>query len=146
MNIEIVKMTALHLDDVCAIENESFSDPWNRAAFEGELANAAAHWFVAICDGKIAGYMGFYAAADEGDISNIAVGKNFRRLGIGAHLMEYVLEFADKNGIRFMALEVRVSNEPAIGLYEKYGFMKAGIRKRYYQNNGEDAIIMIKEW
>lgn len=146
MNIEIVKMTDEHLDGVCAIENESFPDPWNRASFESELENDAAHWFVAMSDGKIAGYMGFYAAADEGDISNIAVGKDFRRLGIGALLMEYVLAYADKNGIRFMALEVRESNAPAIGLYEKYGFVKVGIRKRYYQSNGEDAIIMIKEW
>lgn len=146
MSIEIVKMTTEHMDDMCKIENECFDDPWNRGAFESELENDSSHWFVAICEGEIAGYIGFYSAADEADISNVAVKKSMRRRGIGAALMEYALSYADENGVCFMGLEVRVSNVSAIALYERFGFEKAGIRKRYYRNNGEDAIIMIKEW
>lgn len=142
----IEKMALCHIRAIIEIERSCFSDPWSEEMFLSELSNKNAAYFVCISDGEVAGYIGYCFAADEADITNVAVKPSKRRMGIGSQLMEYALLSAYEQGIRFMALEVRVSNKKAISLYEKYGFIKAGIRKRYYSDNGEDAHIMTKEW
>lgn len=145
-NIEIVKMLPEHIDDVYEIEKESFDDAWTRKSIEEALKYETEHWFVALVNGSAAGFAGACSAADEGEILDIAVKNEYRRLGIGGSLIRYVLDFMRQNGAHLVSLEVRRSNAVAIGLYEKCGFEAAGIRRRYYRSNGEDAIIMIKEW
>ena len=95
-------------------------------------------------DGLIAGYCGCYGVAGEGYIYNVAVGKNYRRQGIGFRLLQDLIEAAKSRGIESLTLEVRKSNLPAIKLYKKLGFVEAGIRKDFYTKPLEDAIIMWK--
>ena len=146
VNIEIVKMELEHIDDVYEIEKESFDDAWTRESIEAAMKYETEHWFVAFANGSAAGFVGAYSAADEGEILDIAVKKEYRRLGIGARLINHVIDFMRQHGAHLVSLEVRRSNASAIALYEKSGFESVGVRKRYYRNNGEDAIIMIKEW
>ena len=108
-----------------------------------ELANDQAHYFVACTEkGEVAGYAGFWQVMDEGHIMNIAVRKDRREKGIGQSLMEAMLSFGDGLGILYWTLEVRVSNLPAVRLYEKIGFTSAGIRPGYYSHPREDANIL----
>mgnify|MGYP004655595921 FL=1 len=141
---EIVPMSAQHIDDVAEIEKLCFSDPWSREMFAEELANSSAHYCVCLAEGVTVGYAGYWCVIDEGDITNVAVHPKYRRRGIGAALMEHMLREAEERKMVFLSLEVRVSNEPAIALYERYGFERVGVRKRYYSDNGEDAAVMMK--
>lgn len=119
--------------------------PWSRASMEKELrGNNKAHYLVAEADGQVAGYAGFWQVLDEGHIMNIAVGEAHRRQGIGEALMRQMLALGRSLGILYWTLEVRVSNEAAIRMYEKVGFTSAGIRPGYYEKPREDANIMCK--
>lgn len=141
--IIIRQMEAIDLDPVMRIEEDSFSSPWSRKSMEQELANDQAHYFVACTEkGEVAGYAGFWQVMDEGHIMNIAVRKDRREKGIGQSLMEAMLSFGDGLGILYWTLEVRVSNLPAVRLYEKIGFTSAGIRPGYYSHPREDANIL----
>ncbi|HEX2926184.1 MAG TPA: ribosomal protein S18-alanine N-acetyltransferase [Ruminiclostridium sp.] len=141
--IEVVQMNEVHLDGVMIIENLSFKIPWSRNAFIDELTtNQMAVYVVAVSGEEIIGYGGLWKVLDEGHITNIAVHPEFRRCGAGSRIMDKLLEICDLNGIRSLTLEVRKSNLPAQKLYEKYGFRAEGIRKGYYSDTGEDALIM----
>ncbi|OPX42948.1 ribosomal-protein-alanine N-acetyltransferase [Ruminiclostridium hungatei] len=144
-NIEVVRMTQEHLDGVMTIENLSFKIPWSRNAFIDEMTtNDMAVYVVAVSGKKIIGYGGLWRILDEGHITNIAVHPEFRRCGAGCRIMDELLKLCRENGILSLTLEVRRGNLPAQKLYEKYGFRSEGIRKGYYSDTGEDAIIMWK--
>ena len=130
--------------EYAAIDMECFSLPWSEKSFEDEYSNDISIYFSAFCDGKCIGYAGFWNVSGEGDITNIAVMRDYRRLGVGSMLLEAVIERAKKLGLSILTLEVRQSNIAAQGLYRKYGFEEIGVRKRYYSDNNEDAVIMTK--
>lgn len=120
-----------------------FSAPWSEESFEKEITdNNLAFYIVAEIDGRMVGYAGLWCIVDEGHITNVAVHPDFRRRGIGEALVSVLLSNTIENGIQSHTLEVRQSNLAAISLYTKFGFEPAGIRKNYYEDNGEDAIIM----
>lgn len=130
------------IDALVSLELASFSVPWSRQMLEEELYNPQACYRVLECQGRIAGYAGMWKILDEGHITNIAVHPDFRRNGYGRRLICELLDIARREGIIAVTLEVRVSNLPAISLYESLGFKQEGRRKRYYSDNNEDALIM----
>lgn len=140
--MEIRKMTEADIDQVCAIENETFSDPWSESDFKNSLMDAKNDYLVVDIDGEIAGYCGFWGVMDEGDIFNVAVKKEYRRQHIGENMLKALLEKGISRGITSFTLEVRCSNTPAIRLYEALGFARAGLRKDFYTKPREDAVIM----
>lgn len=128
-------MTAL--DELC------FDLPWSLETFMGELAaNENAFYIVAEVDGKPVGYAGLWAIAGEGHITNVAVHPDYRRKQIAKALVKLLIEASEAAGLEAFTLEVRVSNAPAIALYEQFGFEPSGVRKGYYLDNDEDALIM----
>ncbi len=142
-NIQIEEMKKEHLDGVMVVENLSFKIPWSRNSFLEELTtNELAIYFVAIYDGKVIGYGGLWRIFDEGHITNIAVHPEFRRCGAASKIMDKILEVCDEKDIKSLTLEVRKSNSAAQKLYVKYGFAIEGMRKGYYADTGEDALIM----
>lgn len=142
-NIEVIPMTEEHLDGVMVIETLSFKIPWSRNAFLDELTtNDMAVYVVAVSGNKVIGYGGLWRIFDEGHITNIAVHPEFRRCGAGSRIMDKLLEICHREGIKSLTLEVRKSNTPAQRLYENYGFKTEGMRKGYYSDTGEDALIM----
>lgn len=135
-------MCLADIDRLVPIELASFSVPWSRNMLEDELYNDKAYYLVAEYQGQVAGYAGMWQIFDEGHITNIAVDPAFRRRGIGSLLLDDLIAHARAQGIQALTLEVRVSNAPAISLYESKGFIAEGRRKRYYSDNNEDALIM----
>lgn len=143
--IEIIPMEEQHIDGVLAVEEATFSIPWTRKDFEKEVKeNHMAIYYVAVMDGKIVGYAGMWHVVTEGHITNVGVLEEARGHGIGAMLMEKLIEAAEEREMIGITLEVRMGNAPAQGLYHKYGFKAEGIRKNYYPDTKEDAIIMWK--
>ena len=140
-----VTVSVANIDDVkdiANIENNSFSTPWSEKAIR-ESMDAGTIFYVACLNDKIVGYMGLSKIVGEGYVTNIAVLPEYRRLGIGEKILGYVIDNT-KAELEFISLEVRVSNIAAISLYEKFGFERVGLRKRFYTNPQEDAIIMTK--
>lgn len=145
-NVEIIKTSLEHLDDIMVIENLSFTIPWSRQSFIDEITrNKLAIYLSASLNNTIVGYAGMWNVCGEGHITNIAVHPEFRGNGIGSLLVEGLIEEAKKAGITQLTLEVRKSNLVAQKLYRKYGFVPCGLRKCYYADNKEDAIIMWKD-
>jgi len=138
-------MLAEDLDEVVEIEKASMPSPWSKELFEEELRRSAAHYFVIEEENLVAGYMGYWEAPQEAHIINLAVGPRFRNQGLGQNMVERCLEFAAQRGAHLATLEVRDSNESAKRLYEKCGFRTVAIRKKYYQDNQEDAVIMLRD-
>lgn len=139
-------MGSEHIDDVMVVENLSFSIPWSKNAFIEEVTrNKFARYLVATLDGRTVGYAGMWKVFDEGHITNIAVHPEYRRSGVGSMLLEVLIEKAMSEGITKLTLEVRRSNFTARSLYKKFGFEDCGVRKGYYADNNEDAIIMWRE-
>lgn len=143
--IKIVPMQEEHIDGVLAVEEDAFSIPWTRQDFEREVKeNAMAIYFVALEGEKIVGYAGMWHVVTEGHITNVAVLHEYRRQGIGKLFMENLEKAALEKEMIGITLEVRISNEPAQRLYHKYGFRSEGLRKNYYSDTHEDAVIMWK--
>ena len=136
----------MRIDDipaVQAVENASFPVPWPANAFRQELTqNKNAHYIVAREGDRIVGYAGLWLSLDESHITTFAVLPDYRRRKIGERMLVALFDKSAKLGAEWMTLEVRASNLAAQKLYEKYGFRPAGIRRRYYSDNNEDAIIM----
>ena len=131
------------LNQIMEIEKKSFATPWTYDAFYNELfSNQFAHYVVAEVDEKIIGYCGLWVIIDEGHITNIAILPDYRGVGLGEKLLRAVMETAKGLGAETLTLEVRVSNDVAKGLYRKLGFQDGGIRKSYYTDNFEDALVM----
>lgn len=141
--MQICLMEKSHIREVAQIEKETFSVPWSEKAFLEALEAEYALFLVAEEEGRVAGYIGVYLAADEGEITNVAVEETFRRHHIGEYLVKEALSEAEKKGAATIFLEVRCSNTPAIALYEKMGFSICGTRKGFYEKPKEDAYVMV---
>lgn len=129
--------------DIFEIERLCFPDPWSKDSIRYELEeNPRAFYVVADRDGQVVGYAGLWWIEDEGHITNVAVKPGFRNRKIAEGIIDTLIEHTSSQGIRHYTLEVRRSNEPAIRLYEKFGFGVEGVRKGYYKFEKEDALIM----
>ena len=140
------EMKAEHVPQGAALEKLCFSDPWSEMSIASELQNIWAYWLVAVDEGMVAGYIGSQSTIDETDVMNVAVHPDWRRQGIAEKLIEQLIQELKNRGSHALMLEVRASNAPAIALYEKLGFCQVGLRKNYYRNPKEDALILRKEW
>lgn len=147
LTLKIAPMQKTDVDDVIKIEEVAYGEHhWSKDSFYGELSNELAHYYCAFdIEGKLLGYAGSWLILDEAHITTIAVAPEYKRKKIGEALVTKILDSCYENEIKYITLEVRVSNIPAISLYEKYGFKSLGARKGYYQNNNEDALIMWTE-
>lgn len=133
----------MDVDAVLKVENEAFTTPWSRAAFEAETSdNELAYYLVVDVGGVIAGYAGMWLIIDEAHVTNIALAAAYRGAGLGEQLVRALMELARERGAVSMTLEVRVSNMKAQALYTKLGFVSRGKRRNYYTDNREDALIM----
>lgn len=141
--ISIRAMREQDVEAVAALEEQIFSMPWSRQGFSDALNQEGTVFLVAEENERILGYVGMYLALDEGEITNVAVAFESRQRGIGGQLIAELRKEAAQRGVERMVLEVRVSNENAIHLYEKNGFAKQGIRRGFYEKPKEDAYIMI---
>ena len=136
-------LSAEHLSDVARLESICFAQPWSEKSL-GLLLTDAALGFVCLLDGRAVAYGGMLLAPDEGQITNIAVDPDHRRMGLGRLLMERLETEATARGLSQIALEVRASNEAAIALYERTGYATAGRRPNFYTSPREDALVMIR--
>ena len=144
--IVFTEMKAEHVPQVAQLEKLCFADPWSEMSIESELKSIWSYWVVAVEDEQVVGYVGSQSSIDETDVMNIAVHPDWRRRGIAESLIDYLIKDLKNRGSHALMLEVRVSNDPAIALYEKLGFRQVGLRKNYYRNPKEDALILRKEW
>lgn len=143
MSYLIRKMTLDDLEQVVAIDQVSFSLPWPARSFQFELTdNPASRCWVADLDGRIVGMVVAWLIVDEIHIATIATHPDFRKQGIGKNLLLHTLRSAKEDGALSSFLEVRESNEAALVMYRKFGFVESGRRTGYYKDNGEDAILM----
>lgn len=145
--LQIRNMTTEDLDQVCRIENSSFSVPWSRKSFEESLENPNVTYVVACPKDntqQILGYCGAYLIGDEADINQVAVAQEHRGNGVGKEMLGKLLHTLEEKGILAVTLEVRKSNVAAIALYENLGFVTEGVRKNFYDKPTEDALIMWK--
>ncbi len=138
------KMEKRDIPLVALIEKECFSSPWSEDGLAAEAENPSAEFFVIETENTLAAYMGMHIVLDECYIANVAVKKDFRKKGCGKSLVENALTVARDKNCSFITLEVRISNLPAIALYEKCGFEKVGERKNFYTCPTENALIMTK--
>ena len=141
-NQMIREMQPEDLDQVAEIERMIFSQPWSEQGFLSSLQSKDTLYLVAVRDGIITGYCGFLQSFDEADITNVAVHPQFQRRGIAYQMLHRLMEQGMERGVGRYTLEVRVSNEAALALYNKLGFESAGIRKNFYDKPKEDAVIM----
>ena len=139
-------MTQAHVPAIAGLEKLCFADPWSEKSIETELSCRLSCWLVAMEGETLVGYVGSQTVIDESDMMNIAVDEGYRRQGIAQMLVEALVEQLKKAESRCLTLEVRISNAPAIALYEKLGFEQVGKRPNYYRNPKEDALILRKEW
>jgi len=142
---EALKMRSMvteDLPDVIKIENTCFAAPWTRGMFEQTMESASTNCFIIEEKKKVLGYIVFYIAAFEMHIMNIAVRSDCRRHGLAQSVMSAVLDYARESLVTECFLEVRENNKPAKGLYEKLGFDVVGRRRGYYNEDGEDALVM----
>lgn len=144
--MDYVLMDKSHVEAIAGLEQQCFSDPWSINAISSELVNPLSLWVVAMDGPILAGYVGSQSVMGWADMMNLAVAPDYRRKGVGAALVEELIRQLKANQVTCLTLEVRVSNEPAIGLYEKLGFAEVGRRPGYYRNPKEDALILRKEW
>jgi [ribosomal protein S18]-alanine N-acetyltransferase len=139
-------MTADDLVEVCAIERRVFPHPWSHALFSQELERSMAISLVCEEERRIVGYLIADMFVDVWHLMNVSVDEPYRRQHIAADLLEVYFDTTERHAHRGHTLEVRVSNESAIELYRSFGFVATGVRPRYYDDNGEDAVIMWKDW
>lgn len=140
----IRRMTLADAPAVAALEAATFPQPWSLADFEYEMQeNPVARYLVAEQEGVVLGFAGAHIIFDEGHITNVVVSQIARGQGLGRALMDALMQYAANLGARYLTLEVRQSNLAAISLYASLGFIKVGVRKNYYQDNQEDAHLMV---
>ena len=142
---EIRRMTVQDVDAVTKIEKATFARPWTREDFLREMeVNKVARYLVYVLDGEIVGYAGAWVILDESHITNIAIREDMRGRGYGKALVKALLQYLSNLGAEYATLEVRVSNAAARHVYESLGFVRMGKRPHYYEDNGEDAYLMVK--
>ncbi len=143
MSLIIRKMTMEDLPAVVELDHKSFALPWPERSFRHELTeNTASRSWVAELDGKVVGMIVAWLIVDEAHVATLATHPDFRRRGIAKKLMSYALRHLIEEGAHSSFLEVRVSNTAAQDMYRKFGYVESGIRRRYYKDNDEDAILM----
>ena len=142
---DIRPMEPADIPALLPIEARCFGDHWTVQSFRDELDQACSTYVVALLDGRIVGYAGFWLILEEAHITTVAVHPDQQGLGIGEQLLLALVDASLARAARWMTLEVRVSNVVAQKLYEKYGFTSLGRRRGYYQNDGEDALVMWTE-
>ncbi|MBR3130923.1 MAG: ribosomal protein S18-alanine N-acetyltransferase [Clostridia bacterium] len=135
-------MTRADIDTVYRIETLSFRSPWSRQSLAGELRNRVAHYVVAEQDGEVIGYCGMWVLFEEAHITNIAIHPDHRGHGYGKQLLLAAMEHAASFGAEMMTLEVRETNLVAQNMYEQFGFLQQGFRKKYYTDTGEGALLL----
>lgn len=144
VRVEIVPMRRAHVRDVLAIERAVYPRPWSAALFFSELAQPKTrHYVIAVLEEKVIGYGGVMVHADEAHITNVAVEPDLHHRGVGRALMVNLMRMARAREANTVALEVRVSNWSAQRLYAWFGFRPIGVRKNYYAESGEDALVMM---
>ncbi len=143
--MQVIKIEREHIKAIAELEKVCFSEPWSEETLLSAFKTGT-KFFVAIKNGKVFGYVGINCIIDEGYITNVAVFPEYRRMGVGAALLNRVFSHARDEGLSFVSLEVRESNQGAIALYEKFGFKVEGKRKNFYSNPSEDALIMTKRF
>ena len=141
----IRRMTAADVSTVHEIEVATFASPWSRESLLNEMErNACARYLVAVDEGgAVAAYAGAWIIFDEAHITNVAVEKAQRGKGVGRAIMAALVQYAANLGAQYMTLEVRRGNAVAQTLYKSMGFQELGVRKRYYEDNGEDALLLV---
>lgn len=144
--MNIVPMNEHHVPQIALLERECFADPWSEQSIASELHNPLSLWLVAQEGQTLLGYVGSQTCQDETDMMNIAVSPASRRQGVARALIEALVSALRERGSKQLTLEVRASNGPARQLYESLGFLQVGLRKNYYRNPKEDALILRKEW
>jgi ribosomal-protein-alanine N-acetyltransferase len=141
--IVIEPMRRRHLRSVMRIEREAHPKPWSVGVFASELAQGDARYYVVLkVDGKVAGYGGLMFAADEAHVTNLAIGPAVRRQGLGTRVLCALASESTRRQCAAMTLEARMGNLAAQNLYRRFGFVSAGVRRNYYPETGEDALIM----
>ena len=143
--IEIHRADASHIADIYKLEQACFSQPWPLEILYEDICVNNNPYYVLSVNGEVVGYAGMWLILDEAHINNICVQPEHRLRGYGKLLLDKLIWSAYKNGADSITLEVRASNEAAINLYKKFGFEIEGLRKRYYEDTGEDAFIMWKQ-
>ena len=141
-SITIRRMNEFDIDNVLIVEQRSFTLPWSRAGFVGEMKNELSHYLVVVDRGTIIGYAGMWLIVDEAHVTNVAILPEYRGQKLGVKLMSALIEHAKERGALCMTFQVRASNEVALGLYAKFGFVSRGIRRNYYSDTQEDALVM----
>ena len=142
----ITKMTNVHVLQIAELEKLCFNDPWSEKSIASELNNRLSCWLVALDGDSVVGYVGSQTVLGESDMMNIAVHPDYRKQGVATDLIQSLIDALSEQGSHSLMLEVRQTNEPAKRLYESLGFETVGIRKNYYRNPREDALILRKEW
>lgn len=137
-------MCERHIDAIAELEKLCFSQPWSYDALAEELKNETAFFHVAETDGVVSGYVGLHIVCGQAFITNIAVLPQYRRMGVAKKLLNSLFITAEKFDLEFISLEVRPSNTPAVNLYKSFGFEEIGMRKNFYRNPTEDALIMTR--
>lgn len=147
LTVKIRPMKKSDIDDVVAIEAKAYGEHhWSKESFYNELSNDLARYYSVYNENdELIAYSGCWQILEEAHITNIAVSPEYKRKHIGEALLITIIDECYRNMAKYITLEVRVSNNPAISLYEKYGFKSLGSRKGYYQDNNEDALIMWTE-
>ena len=143
MNVEYRRMLLPDTPAVHGIEERTFAVPWTLRDFEYEAESPCARYLVAVQNGQVIGYAGMRFVMEEGDITNVAVDPDFRGMGVGRGLVSALMQYAANLGVTALTLEVRKSNSVAQHVYQKLGFERYGVRKGYYEDNGEDAWLMV---
>jgi len=146
MQITVAPMKLEDLNEVLEIEVLAFATPWSRNSFLHELIENERAFYLAAKNesGRTIGYVGMWIIFDEGHITNLAIHPQYRRQGVAHKLMNELIAFSKGNGVRYLTLEVRRTNNQAQELYQKLGFIHMGVRRKYYLDNKEDALIMWK--
>ena len=146
MSITLRRLEVSDLDDVERIERVSYPSPWSRSMFAGELAKPSSLSLAAVTEtGELVGYLVLSRYVDAWHVMNLAVEPVWRRQGIASALLERLLADTSGDTERGYTLEVRVSNDAAIRLYERFGFRSRGVRRGYYTDNREDALVMWRD-
>ena len=145
MEWQIEKMRPEHIKEVAEIERRIFTLPWSEQGFLSSLQSEDTLYLVVRKEGRIAGYCGLLQSFDEADITNVAVAEEARNEGLGFAMISELMRLGKERGVARYTLEVRASNAAAIHLYEKLGFQSVGIRKNFYDQPKEDAVIMWTE-
>jgi ribosomal-protein-alanine N-acetyltransferase len=146
MKAELTRMRWWHIDDVLPLEQDLFvDDRWSARTYWSELAQLdTRHYLVAVQGEEVVGYAGLCDYPDEAFVQTIAVARSAQGAGLGARLLQALLDEAERRGQRRVLLEVRADNDRAVALYERFGFRRTGVRRGYYQPSGTDALVMMR--